>query len=830
MSLEQQALQCLQTGRLSEAERLYLEILSAEPANRRARHFLGIIRFQQGQHAEALALIGASLEGHANADGLLNYGNVLQALGRFEDALASYDRALAIEPRLINALYNRGVTLSSMKRPAEALAAYDKALEITPDDAGIWMNRVSILIELKRPEDALVAADSLLALAPHYAEAWNNHGIALQALHRFEEALTSYQKALAIEPDYAEAHFNRGSTLQSLARGEEALASFASAVAINPDFAEAWYNCGVALQAARRLDEALTGYDRALAVRPDYAEALFNRANVLGDLRHFEAALAGYGKLLETAPHHALAWNNRGTILLNMKRGEEALASYDKAMTLEPGNAEFRSNRGSLLWAEKRDLSGAIRDLEKAFLADPDYNYLRGEILHLKMQAADWRGHDQQVMALKAAVQAGKRAVQPLYYLAICDSPADFLTCARTYSEHLYPPAPALWTGTDRRHRKIRLAYLCGEFREHPIGFLTAGLFERHDKTRFEITALDTGWDDGGTTRKRHEAAFDKFIALANLSDQAAAEKIRAEEIDILVDVNGYTQNQRMGVLARKPAPLQVQYLGYPGTLGATTIDYLIADRMLIPEDQRQYYSENVVYLPDCYQPNDSGRALPQDVPGRAACGLPDEGAFVFCNFNQSYKITPAMFAVWMRILKKIEGSVLWLLESNHQCQENLRREAAAQGVAGERLVFAPMTSPQKHLARLVLADLCIDTLPYNAHTTGSDALWAGVPLVTCRGQAFAGRVAASLLNAVGLPELVTDSLDSYETLIVALARDPARLQAIRRKLAEWRPSAPLFDTDRYRRHIERAYTTMWERWQRGEPAGSFTVPPDPVS
>jgi predicted O-linked N-acetylglucosamine transferase (SPINDLY family) len=307
------------------------------------------------------------------------------------------------------------------------------------------------------------------------------------------------------------------------------------------------------------------------------------------------------------------------------------------------------------------------------------------------------------------------------------------------------------------------------------------------------------------------------------------AEKIQAEEIDILIDVSGYTQNHRMGVLARKPAPLQVQYLGYPGTLGAPTIDYIIADRMLIPEDQRQYYTENVVYLPDSYQPNDSGRARPQNAPGRSACGLPELPGggrpFVFCNFNHSYKITPAMFAVWMRILGKVEGSVLWLLESNSQCSENLRREAAAHGVAGQRLIFAPQTSQDNHMARLQLADLCIDTLPYNAHTTGSDALWAGVPLVTCRGQSFAGRVAASLLAAIGLPELVTDSMDAYEKLIVALAGNPARLQSLRRKLADNRLGAPLFDTDRYRRHIESAYITMWEMSQRGEPPHSFAVP-----
>ena len=829
--LFQQAVSCHRNGQLEQAERLFLETLSTDPRNFRAQNFLGIIRFQQGRYAEALGLIGGSLKSNSNAEALSNYGNVLQALGRLDEALESYDKALAIEPKLINALYNRGVTLSNMKRMADALASYDKALEIAPDDADIWMNRVPALIDLNRLEEALAAAEKLLAMAPHYAEAWNNRGIALQALERFGEALASYEKALAIKPDYAEAHFNRGSALQYLGRGEEALASFSRAVAINPGFAEAWYNYGVALQQACRLDEALARYDRALAIRPNYVEALFNRANVLNELRRFEAALAGYDKILALAPDHARAWTNRGTTFWAMKRIGEAEASYDRALLLKPDDAEALCQRGNLLWAEKQDLSGAIRDLEKGFLADPERDFLQGDLLHVMMRQADWRGFDQQAMALESAVRAGKRAVQPFHYLAISDSPAALQACARTYAGHRDQPAPALWTGTRRRHPKIRLAYLGGEFREHPVGLLTVGLFELHDKRKFEIVALDNGWNDASPTRRRMQAAFDKFIDITKLSDQAVAENIQAEEIDILVDLNGYTRNHRKGVFAGKPAPLQVQYLGFPGTLGTPTIDYIIADRMVIPEDQRSCYTENVVYLPDSYYPNDSSRGLPQSAPGRAACGLPElrgsRNAFVFCNFNHSYKITPAVFAAWMRILGKVEGSVLWLLESNSQCSENLRREAVAHGVAGERLVFAPLTSQDKHMARLRLADLCIDTLPYNAHTTGSDALWAGVPLVTCRGDAFAGRVAASLLAAIGLPELVTSNLDAYEALILKLTRDPALLNSFRLRLQRNRSTHPLFDTDRFRRNIEAAYTKMHEIAERGEAPRSFSVEPE---
>jgi predicted O-linked N-acetylglucosamine transferase (SPINDLY family) len=427
------------------------------------------------------------------------------------------------------------------------------------------------------------------------------------------------------------------------------------------------------------------------------------------------------------------------------------------------------------------------------------------------------------VSLVDAGVRAGRRIVDPFMYLAISESPADLQECSRIFAEQFYPQAPALWKKSDRRHGKIRVGYVSGEFRAQATAYLTAGLYECHDKSRFEIVAFDNGARAGSSMRGRLEAAFDRFVPITHLSDQAAAEKIVAEEIDILVNLNGYFGDHRMGVFARRPAPVQVNYLGFPGTLGAGYIDYILADRFVIPEGERQYYTENVVYLPGSYQVNDSRRHRPQGVPDRSAHRLPGT-AFVFCSFNMSYKLTPAMFAVWMRILKAVEGSVLWLLESNKTSPGNLRREAERHGVAGNRLVFAPFVSMEKQLDRLQLADLFLDSLPCNAHTTASDALWAGVPLLTCRGASFSGRVAASLLNAVGLPELVTENLEDYEALAVKSARDPAFLQAIRQKLARNRHAAPLFDTDRFRRHIEAAYTQMWEIFQRGEVPRSFDV------
>ena len=823
MSSDSQALQLLRAGKLAEAEQLYLEIIKAQPGNAGARHFLGIIRFQQGRPAEALDWIAAALNLKRDADVLTSRGNILEALGRPDEALESYDQALALQPDLTNALYNRGTVLSNLKRPSEALNSYDMALALKPDDAEILLNRSAVLLELNRPEEALAAAEKAAALNGNVAQAWNNGGIALLALKRPSEALARFDRALALSPDFAQAHNGRGLALKDLKKHQDALADFDRAVALNPFYAEAWNDRAGVLIAADRKAEALASYEKALAILPDYVEALYNQANLLNDFRRFAEALASYDKAVALDADHARSWNNRGTLLWRMRRLDEALASYDRALAIDPDYAEVLHKRGNMRWAEMRDVDGAIADLEKAAAASPDSDYLLGDLLHLKMSQADWRDFDARKAAIEEGVRAGRPVIQPLYYLTISDSPAAIFNCTRDYSAALYPAARSVAPKVARDHSRIRLGYLAGEFRTHPVGLLSVGLFEHHDKKKFEVIAFDNHGDDGSQTRKRMRAAFDTMIDISAVPDEAAARMIEAQDIDILIDMIGYTRNHRMGVLARRPAPLQVSYLGYPGTLGAAYVDYIIADPILIAEEERQFYSEQAVTLPDTYQANDSRRHLPQAAPGRAAAGLPDKG-FVFCNFNHIHKLTPANFTLWMRILQQVPGSVLWLLESTRAATENLRREAVARGVAGERLIFAPQLPQEAHIARLGLADLSLDTLPYNAHTTASDALWVGVPLITCRGNYFAGRVAASLLHAVGMPELVCGNWRDYEALAVGLARDPNRLSVLSAKLKAQRTVAPLFDTARYCRHLESAYASMWEK--RGEPPRSFAVAP----
>jgi protein O-GlcNAc transferase len=797
---KQQSLNCLKTiqeaadfhqqGRLREAERLYQTVLQAQPDHFDALHFLGILRAQQGNAKDAVKLIGLALEKNPrSAEAHSNLGNVFQALGHYDKAISSYDKALAIRPDLADALCNRGSALQALKRHGEAMASYDRALLVTPDHVLTLNNRGNVLQELGRYDEAIASYDKALAIRPGDAEAFNNRGSALSKLNRYEEAIASYDKALAIKPDHVQALNNRGNALQDLGRYDEAIACYDKAFAIKLDYPEAHYNRGNALRELKRHEEALASYDRALALKPDYPNAIINRGNALRDL----------------------------------KRHEEALASYDRASQLNPDNAGTLCNRGYALRDLKR-YEDAAESFARLLEIAPDYSFAIGDLLHARMLCCDWKHFVSVTESIKKGVRAGKKSAEPFGYQAISNSPQDLRHCAEIYAAEKFPRSQTiLWNGERYKNTKIRIGYVSGEFRQQATSFLMTGLFELHDKNRFKLFAFDNGWDDSSEIRGRINRAFDEIVDITRLGDLEAAAAIRQRNIDILVNLNGYFGRARQGVFSHKPCPIQVNYLGFPGTIGADYIDYIVADPHVIPPEHEACYTEKVVYLPDTYQVNDSKRGIAVRTPTRAEAKLPDTG-FVFCCFNNNYKITPDIFDIWMRLLNKVQGSVLWLLGDNAAASRNLRRESERRGVAPERLIFAEMIKLDEHLARHKLADLFLDTLPYNAHTTASDALWAGLPLVTCQGTTFPGRVAASLLNAVGLPELIAYSLEEYEALALELAASPAMLADIRAKLARNRTTYPLFDTDRFRRHIESAYVTMWERVQRGEPPVSFAV------
>jgi protein O-GlcNAc transferase len=674
---------------------------------------------------------------------------------------------------------------------ADAERLYLQILQGDPDD----FDAKHLLGVIRHQQGRSVEAADLIARAlrsnPTSARALSNYGLILSELGRLDEALAALDRAATTNSDLPDAHNTRGHVLLRLGRNEDALDSFDRALALHPSYVEAHNNRGNALQGLRRYADALASYDRALTLRPDYPEAHYNRGSALRQLKRDAEALIAFDKALALRPGYAEALFSRGDVLAQLKRHAEAIASYDRAIAI---------------W--------------------PDHPHALSGLIDTTLAVCDWKRTDELTSRLTAGIAGGAAVVNPFTLIRLTDDPAQHRQCAEAFArDRIKSVRPALRDPGKWTHDKIRVAYLSADYHSHATAYLIAELIELHDRARFETVGVSFGPDDSSDIRKRVAGAFDRFLDVSAKSDREIAALLATLKVDIAVDLKGYTQDSRPDILSFRPAPIQAQWLGYPGTLGADFIDYIIADQTVAPFEHAPFYSEKIIQLPGCYQVNDRKRMVAEHTPSRREAGLPATG-FVFCCFNNSFKILPPVFDVWMRLLQEVPGSVLWLLQDNAGADANLRSAAAARGVNPARLIFADRVKLEDHLVRHRLADLFLDTLPYNAHTTASDALWVGLPVVTCQGSAFAGRVAASLLKAVGLPELVTHNLADYEALALRLAGDPAMLHGIRATLQGNRLSHPLFDTDRFRRGIEAAYLRMWETWQRGEPAQAFRVEP----
>lgn len=630
------------------------------------------------------------------------------------------------------------------------------------------------------------------------------------------EAEKSFRKLLRKQPAHPLGLSVLGAILTGLGQYAEAERLLRSAVDLNPGAQAALYNHGLALKALGRSGEALTRFTQALALNPNDAETWNNRGTVHNDLKDFQAAIGDFDEALSQQPDYALARHNRGNALFGLARYDDALTAYQHALALKPDLVDGWAGLGLTFHKLKRHVEAAGA-YEKARRIKPDHPFLKGILLHQRMLACDWRDTGRLIAEIEADIAAGKLSAEPFGWQGVARSDRSLQKCAELYSAAKFPAnfrgAPVARPDNGDR---IRIGYLSGEFRAQATSFLLAGVLEQHDRSVFDIHAFDNGHDDGSDTRRRILGAVHGLVGIRGLNDAQAASAIRDSGIDILVNLNGYFGDDRTQVFAQRPAPVQVNYLGFPGTLGASYMDYIVADPIVIPESARKFFTEKVVHLPDCYQANDRTRAIADRAFTRAELGLPADG-FVFCCFNNNYKITPETFGGWMRILGRVPGSVLWLIEDNATASANLKTEAAANGIDPQRLVFAARMEPHDHLARHRCADLFLDTLPYNAHTTASDALWAGLPLLTCTGGTFAGRVAASLLKNIGLPELIASSREDYERLAVELATQPEKLAALRQTLADNRLTTPLFDTARFTRHLEQAYRAMHARRKAGQ-------------
>jgi predicted O-linked N-acetylglucosamine transferase (SPINDLY family) len=677
-------------------------------------------------------------------------------------------------------------------------------------------------------EAAVESYRSALAIAPDYAAARYNLGLTLRELNRLEEAEVEFRRIHEQDPRDVDALFNLAALLALRARYSESAARFRAALDLAPDNP---YLCLELALVLRRipgqLEASLKSLGRCLEIKPDFADAHNALANIFQGEGRLDEAIEHYRSALKSAPHDAPVHVNLGNALAKKSRLDEAVRCYREAARLDPKLADAFLNLGSI-HGLTGDYVEALRCFETVLKLQPDNVVAQGCLLYEMQRACDWSRFDELARAqCHSAATRPEYEVVPFHLLSIPSTPAEQLQCAGNYAQRRLQEVARDRERLNFRHERkakarLRIGYLSADFREHPGAHLIAELIELHDRARFEIIGYSYGPDDGSAIRSRLRRAFDRFIDLSALSHADAAARIHGDGTDILMDLSGYTTYARTEILALRPAPVQVNYLGYPGTMGADYVDYLIADRFIAPPGQVHHFSEKPVLMPGSYQANDRKRDV-ADTPTRRELGLP-EGAFVFCCLNQTSKILPDVYAAWMRLLKALPGSVIWLVDTSPLAVSNLRREAMKHGIGPERLVFAPRVPIAQHLGRLRAADLFLDTFPYNAHTTASDALWVGLPVLTRAGETFASRVGGSLLTAVGLPELITRSLEEYEALALRLARAPAELAALREKLARNRDITELFNTPAYARHLESAFLRMWENDLAGNAPRALTI------
>lgn len=837
-------------GQIREAIPLYERTLALEPRNYDATYLLGIALYQLGEAASAipylkaatrlrpdalqaqrdLGLILLQLGAHGEAEAafaqasridpdnvqvLVNRGIALKNLGRLEEAAACQRRALARQPDFAEAHHHLGNALLALGQPAEALACFGRARELKPALAEAWQGAGQALLDLDRTAEAVMALREAVRRNPATADVHRALALALLRAGQGEEALSGIDRALAIAPASAAAHAARGAILERLDDGAGAGAAYATALQLEPDNVDALLGEAGLLRKQDATDAALALYDRAIALAPRRGDAYFGAGLAFMRKREFAPAARSFDEALKHMPGVASLHYHRGTALRELDMLADAVEAFDKAIAADPAHIDSYLAKAQLLSNEHRcEESLAVLEAMRAFDRDKDRGL--GQRFADCMQMCNWSSYAEDLARIGARIAAGDTDLGSFNVLAHIDDPALQKRCAENVAGDLLGKAlPSFCEAPGRNDGRITVAYVSGDFRDHATMYLMADVFEHHDRSRFRMLGFSLKKVEGSEMRRRVLPFFDAFHDLDGLSDREVLALARSEGVEVAVDLMGHTVYSRPSLFASRMAPVQASYLGYAGTMGLPSIDYIVADPVLIPERLREHYTEKVAYLPDSYQPNDRKRRIAEGGALRAAHGLPED-AFVFCCFNNNYKITPAVFDSWMRILAAAPRSVLWLFSYMPAVERNLRREAAQRGIDPQRLVFAANKPLPEHLARHRAADLFLDTLPYNAHTTASDALWAGLPVLTLAGDTFASRVAASLLTATGLPELIAASREEYERMALAFYADRDALRAVRGKLLARVPDCALFDSARYTRNLEALLARMAERQRSG--------------
>ncbi len=743
-----------------------------------------------------------------NSDALFMRGTARIQLEQLEAAVDDLRRAVRLRPDFTKALNNLGIALGRLGDAGAAATAFDRALKVDPGYAEAALNQGNAWAAADEADHAQRSFRRALELDPGNVHARIGLGDALMAMGQHPEGMAALRIAASSTDSAADAHVSLGNALRTVGEPVEAERAYRAALDLRPGWPTALNNLGAALHDQGRVKKAAGFYGRAVSAQPGYAEAWTNLGNAQRELGDLQAAEESLRRAVDLRPTNILAWMGLGNVRTDLGASEAAVKAHRHVVKLSPDSAAAQANLAAAL-ARVAEGPGSIEASRRALTLDPSALRPRASLAQALQHVCAWD-------ELEDAMQepALEQAESPFLSVTLFDDPARNLAAARRrarrIAEHAETLGAQIETTAPGPRQRLRLGYLSADFHGHATAHLMAGLLERHDRQVVEVNAYSYGPDDGSRWRQRIRDGCDGFIDLAGVSTADAAARIAADGVDILVDLKGHTDNARPAILALRPAPVQVAWLGFPGTTGADFIDYALTDAIVTPEGADEHWTEALVRLPGCYQVTDADQRISDDVPDRLGAGLPAQG-FVFCSFNQPYKIERRAWDVWMDLLHDTEGSVLWLLSGQAAALDNLRRQAETRGVSADRLVFAPPVAKPAHLARIRLADLGLDTFTVNGHTTTSDTLWAGVPVVSLRGRHFASRVASSVLHAVGLPDLVAASPDDYFELAHNLAQDPAALADMRARLCD-RDKASLFDTQAFARKLERAYLAMWDQ------------------
>jgi len=682
-----------------------------------------------------------------------------------------------------------------------------------------------ILFQNKDYEKSANLVYKAINIKPDFAEIYNFYSIILVHLKKTDEAIKSWNNAIKIKPDYVEAYFNLGNIFFDLKKFKEAVENYEKAIKLKPDYGEAYNNLGNAQRKLRKFNEAIESYKKTIEFKPDYVETYNSLGNTQRELGKFNEAIKNYNKAIELKPKSIEPYYNKGHALKDLRKFNEAIESYNKALKIKPDAANVFYSLGKT-FIEFNKLEDALYNYSRAYEIDPKQDFLLGQLFYLKNRLCDWSNFNKNLEITKNEIEKSENVIMPFSSLSIYDIPSLQKKAAESYLKSRYSNIEILKPITKREpNTKIRIGYYSADFRNHAMAYILVRLFELHDKSNFELIGFSLNPIDKSNDEmyKRISSAFNQLIDVSSKNDQEIAQISRDHKIDIAVDLMGYTTNNRFGAFIVRCAPIQVNYLGYSGTSGSNCMDYIIADKTVIPKENQKFYSEKIAYMPHSYQANDSEKKISEKIFTKKELGLPED-SFIFCCFNQSYKINPETFDLWIEILNNVNKSVLWLFETDPIASKNLKKEIKLRGLDTSRIIFAKKMALPDHLARHQLADLSIDSFPYTTGVTCSDALWTNLPVLTRIGNSFASRMAASLLTAIDLPEMIVKTKKEYKDLAVELATNKEKLNQIKNKLKKNRLNSPLFNTELFKKNIEKLYLTMYQRYQSDLPIENIEI------